>query len=324
MSNTCEDQVSLIGHTPIMKQLVNLLERVAESESTVLITGPTGSGKELVARTIHQKSKRARAPFIDVNCSALPDTLIEAELFGYQRGTFSGAGETRSGLFEVASSGTLFLDEVDALSPAAQAKLLRVLQERKVRRLGARENIPVDVRIISATNRDLKQSVGQGTFRADLLYRLHVVPVRAPELREHKEDIPSLIDHFLQRITHKRAETARYFSREAMRALSNYDWPGNVRELENAVEYAYTMGTGEELGLSDLPLEVVKNSPEKCDVLTNCLQREVTLAEAERNYILWMFERCGRHHIKTASKLGVDRRTLYRKLQQYGARVLDH
>jgi two-component system response regulator AtoC len=319
-----EEQPSLIGHAPIMKHLVDVLHRIAESETTVLITGPTGSGKELVARTIHQESKRARAPFVDVNCSAIPDTLVEAELFGHQRGTFSGAIETRCGLFEVASTGTLFLDEVDALSPAAQAKLLRVLQERKVRRVGGRENIPVDVRIISATNCDLKKAVGQGTFRADLLYRLHVVAVRAPELREHKEDIPSLINHFLQRFAGTRAEVRRYFSQEAIMALLNYDWPGNVRELENAVEYAYTIGPGEELGLSDLPPDVVKSSPEDCDVLTDCLQREATLAEAERNYILWMFERCGRHHIKTASKLGVDRRTLYRKLQQYSAHVLDH
>ena len=307
-----------------MKDLLSVLHRIAESESTVLITGPTGSGKELVARTIHQKSRRSRAPFVDVNCSAIPDTLIEAELFGYQRGTFSGAVETRCGLFEVASSGTLFLDEVDALTPPAQAKLLRVLQERKVRRVGARENIPVDVRIISATNRDLKRAVGEGIFRADLMYRLNVVPVRAPELREHKEDIPSLIDHFLQEFARKRAKVPRRFSEEAMLALSNYDWPGNVRELENAVEYAYAIATGEELGLSDLPLDVVKSSPEECDVLTNSLERESTLAEAERNYILWMFERCGRHHIKTALKLGVDRRTLYRKLQQYGTQVLDH
>lgn len=324
MLNPREEQASLIGQAPIMKHLVNVLHRIADSESTVLITGPTGSGKELVARTIHQESRRARAPFVDVNCSAIPDTLVEAELFGYQRGTFSGAVETRCGLFEVASSGTLFLDEVDALSPAAQAKLLRVLQERKVRRVGARENIPVDVRIISATNCDLKKAVGQGTFRADLLYRLYVVAVRAPELREHKEDIPSLIDHFLQRFARKRDEMPKYFSQEAIRALLNYDWPGNVRELENAVEYAYTIGTGEELELNDLPPEVVKSNPEDCDVLTDCLRREATLAEAERNYILWMFDRCGRHHIKTASKLGVDRRTLYRKLQQYGAKVLDH
>jgi DNA-binding NtrC family response regulator len=156
------------------------------------------------------------------------------------------------------------------------------------------------------------------------MYRLNVVPVRAPELREHKEDIPSLIDHFLQEFARKRAEVPRRFSEEAMLALSNYDWPGNVRELENAVEYAYAIATGEELGLSDLPLDVVKSSPEECDVLTNSLERESTLAEAERNYILWMFERCGRHHIKTALKLGVDRRTLYRKLQQYGTQVLDH
>jgi DNA-binding NtrC family response regulator len=307
-----------------MKHLLDVVLRIADSDSTVLITGATGSGKELVARTIHQHSRRAGGPFIDINCSAIPDALIEAELFGHQRGTFTGALESRSGLFEVASSGTLFLDEVDALSPAAQAKLLRVLQERQVRRVGARENIPVDVRIISATNCDLKKAVAQGTFRQDLLYRLRVIPVRAPELREHKEDIPALIGCFLQRFTRKRAERPRRFSNEAMLALLAYDWPGNVRELENAVEHAYAVSLGDELGIDDLPSDILKSKAEDPDVLRNCLQSDATLAQVQRHYILWMFERCGRHHIKTASILGVDRRTLYRRLQQYGVTALDH
>ena len=321
---TSEDQACLIGQAPIMKHLVDVVLRIADSDSTVLITGATGSGKELVARTIHQHSRRARAPFVDINCSAIPDPLIEAELFGHQRGTFTGALETRCGLFEVASSGTLFLDEVDALSLAAQAKLLRVLQERQVRRVGARENIPVDVRIISATNCDLKKAVAQGTFREDLLYRLRVVPVRAPELREHKEDIPALIACFLQRFARKRAERPRCFSNDAMLALLAYDWPGNVRELENAVEHAYAVGLSEELGTDDLPSDIFKNKGEDPDTLRNCLQSDATLAQVERHYILWMFERCGRHHIKTASILGVDRRTLYRRLRQYGVTALDH
>lgn len=323
-SYTSEDQAALIGQAPIMKHLVDVVHRIADSDSTVLITGATGSGKELVARIIHQRSRRSRGPFVDINCSAIPDTLIEAELFGHQRGTFTGALETRRGLFEVASSGTLFLDEVDALSPAAQAKLLRVLQERRVRRVGARDNILIDVRIISATNCDLKKAVAQGAFRADLLYRLCVVPVRAPELREHKEDIPSLIGCFMQRFARRRAESPRRFSNEAMQALLAYDWPGNVRELENAVEYAYAVSRGEELGLDDLPSDIFTRSAEDPDVLKNCLQRDATLAQAERDYILSMFERCGRHHIKTASILGVDRRTLYRRLQQYGVTALDH
>ena len=322
--HTPEHPASLIGQAPVMKQLFDILSRVADSESTVLITGATGSGKELVARNIHEQSRRAHAPFVDINCAAIPDTLIEAELFGYQRGTFSGAHETRRGLFEVASSGTLFLDEVDALSPSAQVKLLRVLQERYVRRVGARENTPVDVRIISATNRDLKKAVAQGTFREDLLYRLRVVPVHVPELREHKEDIPALTSYFLQRFAARRVEPDRRFSAEAMLALMAYKWPGNVRELENAVEYAYTVSLDEELGIDDLPPETVRINPENCDVLNGCLQSNVSLAEAERLYILSMFERCGRHHIKTASILGVDRRTLYRRLQQYGAKLLEN
>ena len=306
-----------------MRNLIDVLHRIADTESTVLITGATGTGKELVARTIHQHSRRACAPFVDINCSALPDTLIETELFGHQRGTFTGALESRCGLFEVASNGTLFLDEVDALSPAAQAKLLRVLQQRQVSRIGARENIPVDVRIISATNCDLKKAVARGEFRADLFYRLRVVPVHAPDLREHKEDIPSLTLFFLQRLAQRRTDAPRRFSSEAMQVLLAYDWPGNVRELENAVEYACAISRSEELTVADLPPDILKSSSEDCDVLRYCLQRDATLADAERQYILWMFERCGRHHLKTASVLGVDRRTLYRRLQQYGVTPFD-
>ena len=320
--SSSEEQPSLIGEGPVMKNLIDVLHRIADSESTVLITGATGTGKELVARTIHQHSRRACAPFVDINCSALPDTLIETELFGHQRGTFTGAVESRCGLFEVASNGTLFLDEVDALSPAAQAKLLRVLQQRQVRRIGARENISVDVRIISATNCDLKKAVARGEFRADLFYRLRVVPVHAPDLREHKEDIPSLTNFFLQRLG-KRTDAARRFSDEAMQSLLAYDWPGNVRELENAVEYACAISRSEELTVADLPPDIVKTNSGNCDVLRDCLERNATLADAERHYILLMFERCGRHHIKTASVLGMDRRTLYRRLQQYGVPAFD-
>ena len=323
ISATSQNQESLIGHGPVMTNLLEILHRIADSESTVLIIGATGTGKELVARTIHKNSRRSSAPFVDINCSALPDTLIEAELFGHQRGTFTGAVDSRCGLFEVASNGTLFLDEVDALSPAAQAKLLRVLQQRQIRRIGARENIPVDVRIISATNCDLKKAVARGEFRADLFYRLRVVPVRAPDLCEHKEDIPLLASYFLQRLAQRRTDSPRQFSRDAMQALLAYDWPGNVRELENAIEYACAISLSEELSVADLPPDIVKNNSEGCDVLMDCLQRNATLADAERHYILSMFERCGRHHVKTASILGVDRRTLYRRLQQYGVTTFE-
>ncbi len=285
----------------------------------MLITGATGTGKELVARAIHAQSLRRNARFVDLNCSAIPDTLIEAELFGHQRGTFTGAHETRRGLFEEASGGTLFLDEVDALNLQAQAKLLRVLQERSVRRVGGRENIPIAVRIISATNRDLMASVSEGSFRIDLLYRLRVIPLHVPELRKRADDIKLLAEFFLQRHCERYGGPRRYLSAEASDMLMSYSWPGNVRELENAMEYAAAIAVNEELTPVDLPPEVCR----KDNVQTGNWMAELTgnesLAEIERRYILKVFNRSGHHQIKTASVLGIDRRTLYRKLRQFGA-----
>jgi len=307
----------LIGSSPAMRQLFTLIDRIAPTDSSVLITGATGTGKELVARAIHERSPRRSAPFIDINCSAIPDALIEAELFGHERGTFTGAHETRRGLFEEASGGTLFLDEVDSLNLLAQVKLLRVLQERRLRRVGGRENIPINVRIISATNRDLHAAVAERAFRLDLLYRLRVVPLYIPELRERGEDIKLLVNHFLQRYAERRGQGMRRFSAGAMRALMAYQWPGNVRELENAVEFALAIGAAEELGVDDLPSDVLKesaiNPPAKQYIPENA-----TLAELERHHILHTFKRCGEHQIKTAVALGVDRRTIYRKLREYG------
>ncbi|MGH9880476.1 MAG: sigma 54-interacting transcriptional regulator, partial [Pyrinomonadaceae bacterium] len=207
-----------------MKRIFSVIERVAPSDSSVLLTGATGTGKELVARAIHDQSSRCDSAFVDLNCSAIPETLIEAELFGHQRGTFTGAHENRCGLFEKASGGTLFLDEVDALNLSAQAKLLRVLQERTVRRIGARANIAVDVRIISATNCDLAQAVAAGRFRPDLYYRLRVLPLHLPELCSRTGDVPLLVDYFL-RIKTRQGQTPRHFTMEAMRALEKYPWP---------------------------------------------------------------------------------------------------
>lgn len=312
----------LTGRSPVIRKIITTIGRIAATESSVLITGATGTGKELVARAIHEQSRRWNAPFIDINCSAIPDTLIESELFGHQRGTFTGAHETRRGLFQEASGGTLFLDEVDALGLPAQAKLLRVLQERQIRRVGGRENIPIDVRIISATNRNIQLAASEGTFRLDLLFRLRVVPLHMPELRERgKEDITLLVEDCLARHIERRGLPAHRFSAEAMHALVNYRWPGNVRELENAVEYALAIGTSEELSLDDLPPDIVESLPTSIDLLDECINNDAPLAEIERRYILSMFERCGRHQIKTAMTLGIDRRTLYRKLQQYGVIV---
>ena len=309
---------ALIGGSPLMKQLFRTIERIAPIGSNVLITGATGTGKELVARAIHDRSARRNEPFVDVNSSAIPDTLFETEFFGHQRGTFTGAYETRRGLFERASGGTLFLDEVDTLNLAAQAKLLRVLQERHLRRLGGRENIPVDVRIIAATSTNLKAATASGTFRPDLYFRLRVVPLHVPQLRERVEDVELLLDYFLRCHAERIGRQPRRFSPEAMRAMTDYSWPGNVRELENAIEYALAIGSGEELGIDDLPPDMFGEDMEDIDnanVLT--FSSNASLAEVERRHILSVFDRCGRHHIKAAAALRIDRRTLYRKLQQY-------
>jgi DNA-binding NtrC family response regulator len=315
----------LVGCSPVMKHLFTIIERVATTNSSVLITGATGTGKELVARSIHAQSPRRKAPFVDINCAAIPETLLETELFGYQRGAFTGANENRRGLIESASGGTLFLDEVDALPLSAQVKLLRVLQERSLRRVGGRENIPVDVRIISATNRDLQRAVAEGTFRADLLFRLRVVPIRVPDLRERgDEDIRLLIDHFLRHRAEHGGSRPRSFSDAALRALMASRWPGNVRELENAVEYALAIGSGDELGLDDLPPEVLRGDAGNCDMLWEGIRHGETLAELERRYILSVLERCGGHQLNTAAVLGIDRRTLYRKLKEYGVTAYNH
>lgn len=317
-------KMRLVGHSPAMQQLFKMIDRIALTDSSVLISGDTGTGKEIVARQIHEKSDRRNRPFIDINCSAIPETLIEAELFGHQRGTFTGADETRPGLIEEAAGGTLFLDEVDALGMSAQAKLLRVLQEREVRRVGGRKNIPVDVRIISATNKDLRKAIDAGNFRPDLLYRLCVVPLHVPELCERKTDLPLLIEHFQQQHASRRGLPVKKISPEAMNALLAYRWPGNVRELENTLEYALAVGVDEEVGINDLPPFVsaptrpVEGSP----VFDSWLESELPLSEVDRRYILLMLERYDGHQINAAAALGVDRRTLSRKLQQYGFRIL--
>jgi DNA-binding NtrC family response regulator len=305
-----------------MKRLFSIIERVAPTESSILLTGATGTGKELVAQAIHEKSTRRAGSFVDINCSAIPETLIEAELFGHQRGSFTGAHESRCGLFEKASGGTLFLDEVDALNLSAQAKLLRVLQERTVRRIGARANIAVDVRIISATNCDLAQAVAAGRFRPDLYYRLRVLPLHLPELCTRGDDIKLLVDYFLRVKAERLGKPIRRFSEEATLAILDYPWPGNVRELENAVEYALAIGTGEELALEDLPVElsqdVQRDSQNLRRLLEAYMSDRIPLAEIEKRYILSVLQQFGGNQVKAAAALGIDRSKLYRRLKQYG------
>jgi DNA-binding NtrC family response regulator len=313
---------TLVGQSPAMKKLFSIIERVAPSDCSVLLTGATGTGKELVAQAIHDKSPRRDAAFVDINCSAIPETLIEAELFGHERGTFTGAHERRCGLFEKASGGTLFLDEVDALNLSAQAKLLRVLQERTVRRIGARANIAIDVRIISATNCDLAQAVAARRFRPDLYYRLRVLPLHLPELCSRGDDVKLLVDYFLRIKAERNRQRPRRFSAEAMRALSEYPWPGNVRELENAIEYALAVGTEEALGIADLPLEFSCGQTYSPDDLKQVLEAymsdSVPLAEIEKRYILSVLQQFGGNQVKAAAALGIDRSKLYRRLKQYG------
>ncbi|HKS09181.1 MAG TPA: sigma-54 dependent transcriptional regulator [Pyrinomonadaceae bacterium] len=315
---------TLVGQSPVMRKLFSVIERVAPTDASVLITGATGTGKELAARAIHNMSPRCDEAFVDINCSAIPETLIEAELFGHQRGTFTGAHENRSGLFEKASGGTLFLDEVDALNLSAQAKLLRVLQERTVRRIGARANIAIDVRIISATNCNLAEAVAAGRFRPDLYYRLRVLPLHLPELCTRTGDVTLLVDHFLRMKAERQGRTSTpRFTPEAMRTLNEYPWPGNVRELENVIEYALALGLEDELGVLDLPPEIVSaHRQQSADSFRQVLQAymndTVPLAEVEKRYILSVLQQFGGNQVRAAAALGIDRSKLYRRLKQYG------
>lgn len=307
---------NLVGGSKPMQQLFETIKRIAaRRDASALIIGSTGTGKELVARAIHYNSERREAPFVPINCSAIPDTLLESELFGHQKGAFTGAYETKRGLIEEAQGGTLFLDEINTLSQNLQVKLLRVLQERVVRRVGGRENIPVDIRLVSASNQDLEAAVKRGEFRQDLFYRLSVVPVRLPDLQDRREDIPLLVQHFLHKFARQHGEPPRRFSNEALRLLMTHSWPGNVRELENAVEYALTMGVGEVLHTSDLPLSIT--SPDR-DLAMEAAEGDVPLKEVERRYIIKIYEKMGGHQVNAARVLGIDRRTLYRRLREYG------
>jgi len=304
----------LVGKSQAMQRLYGLIERVAPTRANVLITGDTGTGKELAARAVHEMSGRSRRPFVAINCSALPETLMESELFGHMKGSFTGAVQSKRGLFEEAQGGTIFLDEISTLSEGVQVKLLRVLQDRKVTRVGAREPITVDFRLIAATNRDLAELVTEGEFREDLYYRLNVFPVRVPSLRERRDDIPVLALHFRQRFADENDLEAPEIPPKTMTRLMSYDWPGNVRELENFIERAVIMHAGARA----IPFEPPGQHPDpERNFLSRSREEKWDLERLEREYILDMLEQTQWHQSSAAEALGISRRTLYRKLKRY-------
>jgi DNA-binding NtrC family response regulator len=311
----------ILGRSRPMQSLFQLLETVARTNSTILVTGETGTGKEVVARAIHHNSARRANRFVALNCSAIPETLLEAELFGHVRGAFTGATATREGRFEQAHKGTLFLDEIGTTSPALQMKLLRALQEREFERVGDNQTIKVDVRVIAATNSDLTRMVAAGTFREDLFYRLNVIPLQLPPLRERRDDIPLLVKHFLTKFS---ADTAVHTSQSAMRALMAYHWPGNVRQLENAVERAVALSSGrQEITVADLPTEV-QSVPELetfsfVDFPDEGLDMPKYLASVERDLIHRALDRTQGNRNKAADLLRIKRTTLVEKLKRIGA-----
>ncbi len=306
----------IIGKSEKIRQVFALIDKVAETDSTILIYGESGTGKELIAREIHYRSKRANGPFVSINCGALPETLLESELFGHVRGSFTGAVRDKEGLFAVAKGGTFFLDEVGETSPAIQVKLLRVLQEREIIPVGGVKPIKVDVRLIAATNANLEKDVESGKFRADLFYRLNVIPLRIPPLRERKDDIPLLVEHFLKTYAEQSGKPPKTISPEAMDILMRYDWPGNVRELENAIERAVILQEGRVITPDDLPEKVRyrKRAGEDSVVCSSNL----TLEELEKEYLLKVLKETGWHKKRAAAILGINPSTLYRKLQRYG------
>lgn len=309
-----ETTSQMIGQSEKLNQVLTLIDRVAPTTASVLVLGESGTGKELIAKRIHAKSDRAKAPFVAINCGAITETLLESELFGHEKGSFTGATSTKKGLVEVAHQGTLFLDEIGEMALSLQAKLLRFLQEGEIYRVGGKEAIKVDVRIISATNRDLENEVRSGKFREDLFYRLNTITLKSPALRERREDIPALIDFFAPGLIQQ-------FSPEALQILKAYSWPGNIRELQNSIERLRILSAGAKIDTQDLPLNIRNAEKSKGHVMTGAPSVDMPLEELERVHIL----RCLDHHegnkTRAAQSLGITIKTLYNKLHRYG--ILD-
>jgi transcriptional regulator with PAS, ATPase and Fis domain len=310
-----DDFKEIIGKSEEIQAVFNLVNKVADTDSTILISGESGTGKELIAKAIHYRSGCANNPFVSINCGALPENLLESELFGHVKGSFTGAIRDKEGMFKVANGGTFFLDEVGETSLAIQVKLLRVLQEREIIPVGGTAPIKVDVRLIAATNADLEKAVREERFRADLYYRLNVIPVLIPPLRERRDDIPLLVDHFLHHAS-ERSGRRKAISKESIELLSNYDWPGNVRELENIVERACILQEGDEIQVEDLPEKVRHHSNERRKVVMQ--ETQMTLDELEKEYLVSVLEETSWQKKKASAILGINASTLYRKIQRYG------
>ena len=305
---------NIIGASAPMQDVFDTIRQVAPTRATVLIQGESGTGKELVARALHQCSPRAQGPFVPVHCAALAPTLLESELFGHEKGAFTGAVERRRGRFEMADGGTLFLDEIGEIDPALQVKILRVLEERKFERVGGTETVSVDVRLVAATNRDLKKRVEEGKFREDLFYRLYVVTLTLPPLREREGDVVLLARHYLKTLAEENGRPALGITSEAMDALAAYPWPGNVRELRNAIERMVVLGTGDKLTVRDLPVSL--RTPAK----SPAPRPGSALRDAERQLIEEALRRHKGSRTKAALDLGISRRTLHRKINEFGLR----
>lgn len=304
-----------LGKSATWLEVLRVVETVAPTDSTVLLQGESGTGKEVIARYLHERSNRASGPFLSINCGALPESLLESELFGHVKGSFTGAHRDKAGLFTAAAGGTFFLDEVGETSPATQVKLLRVLQHREVIPVGATDAVPIDVRLIAATNRELEDEIRRGAFRSDLYYRLNVISLHLPPLRERRDDIPLLADLFLRRVSELRSEQQKTLSVDALAALRSYDWPGNVRELENALERAALLTTGRVIEASALPERVVQRRAEP--LVAERRAANPTLEMIERAYINWVLQQEGGNKTRAAEVLGIDPSTLYRKLSRY-------
>ncbi|MGH9828635.1 MAG: sigma-54 interaction domain-containing protein, partial [Blastocatellia bacterium] len=314
---------NIIGRSAQMQAVYQMIETVAATSSTVLITGESGTGKELVARAIHNMSNRAGAPFVSINCGAFTETLLESELFGYMKGSFTGAQSNRKGLFEAAEGGTIFLDEIGETTPAMQVKLLRVLQERSIRRVGGVEEIPVDCRVVAATNRDLSQMVEDGTFRNDLYYRISVIPIEMPPLRARSQDIPELVRHFLDKYVSAAGRKPLDVSEETMHYLDSYDWPGNVRELENTIERAVALEPTNVMMPERLPERILKYKPRNIsefDLPQEGIDLEAYLAQLEKDYIIRALQRTGGNQTRAAEVLNMSVRSLRHLLDKHKIR----